>query len=530
MRGAEAAPYQFGPTEQPTFQGGPYSPAHHPARRLAYLVVALIVGVSAQLGNALVTVNLANISGSLGVTLSDAIWLSSVYVAANASGNLLLVRARIRFGIPAVTLGLLSAYAAATIIQLTIPGFATALLVRMASGAVATGLTTITIYNLLQVVPPKARALALLVGVSIPQLAVPLARLFPVTMLTVGQWQGLHMVELSITLTVIALMLLVPLPPSIRGKGFEPLDLLTFTLAFPGLVLFCGAIGAGRYLWWTDTPWIGVALVVAIILFVLAFLVEHHRANPLLLTEWISSKDILRFAVIALLVRFSLAEQTYGAIGLLTAGGLNNDQLHTLFLCVLGAMVLGIITAIVTLSPTRIPKQVLVATLAIGLGAWLDSDATNLTRPTQLYVSQSLLGFGACFFIGPALLYGFGRVIQLGQNYLVSFLIVFSVSQNVGGLLGSSLLGTYQVMRAKAHAAALSEHLSAADPQVAARLAQQGSAGLYSALQREASVLAFNDIFRLVAVLALITAVYIAYLIVLARLRTSPPHSEGKRA
>jgi hypothetical protein len=99
-------------------------------------------------------------------------------------------------------------------------------------------------------------------------------------------------------------------------------------------------------------------------------------------------------------------------------------------------------------------------------------------------------------------------VLQLGPNYVISFLVVFSVSQNVGGLLGASLLGTYQVTRARDHALALSEHLVAADPQVAARLAQQGPAALFGAVQREANILAFNDVFFLVACLAAAIGLY----------------------
>ena len=52
---------------------------------------------------------------------------------------------------------------------------------------------------------------------------------------------------------------------------------------------------------------------------------------------------ILRFAAVALLVRMALAEQTYGSVGLLASSGLNNEQLRTLFLIVLGAMLLGIV-------------------------------------------------------------------------------------------------------------------------------------------------------------------------------------------
>lgn len=510
--------YRFGPTEQPLFPGSPYAPQHHPLRKIAYVAVALLIGVSASLGNALITVNLQNVAGSMGVTLSDAAWLSSMYVAFNASANLLLVRARMQWGIPRVTHTLLVIYAATALLQLATPGFGTALIVRAASGIAATGLTTMTIYNLLQIFQPKLRPLALLFGISITQFAVPLARLFPVSLLVVGEWQGLHLFELGLTLAMIAALWAVPLPPSVCTQAFEWLDFLTVGLVLPGMVLLCGAIGVGRYVWWTDTPWVGAALALSLCLLTAALVIEYNRERPLLQIRWIGSREILRFAGVALLVRFALAEQTYGTIGLLTAGGLNNDQLHTLFAIVMVAMVLGTAAAAFTLTISNIPWQVMIAAAIIGVGALLDSHSSPVTRPVDLYLSQALLGFGTCLFIGPALIYGFFRVIQLGPNFLVSFLVLFSASQNIGGLLGSSLLGTYQVISAHAHAAALSEQLMASNPIVAARLSQQGVGGLYAALQNQAAFLAFNDVFRAVAVLAFATAFYILVNIVLGRL------------
>ncbi|MEJ0043390.1 MAG: hypothetical protein WDM81_14740 [Rhizomicrobium sp.] len=87
-------------------------------------------------------------------------------------------------------------------------------------------------------------------------------------------------------------------------------------------------------------------------------------------------------------------------------------------------------------------------------------------------------------------------------------------------------------MAAKAHAAALSDQIIAADPLVAARLqggavrifhrarrsgaARRGRCGLLGrSLANEANVLAFNDVFRLVAWLSLATALYLGYLIIL---------------
>ncbi len=75
-------------------------------------------------------------------------------------------------------------------------------------------------------------------------------------------------------------------------------------------------------------------------LFATGLLIEHYRKSPLLQIGWIGSSEILRFALVALVVRIALAEQTYGAVGLLTSGGLTNDQLHILFSLVIVGMVL----------------------------------------------------------------------------------------------------------------------------------------------------------------------------------------------
>jgi hypothetical protein len=503
------AAYVFTADEQAGFPGSPFSPRHSSGRKIAYAAIAVLIGISATFGNALVTVNLPVVAGLNGIDLVEASWLSSVFIAFNASGNLLLVRARITWGIPAVTRTLLVLYIMAALIELMRPGFATALAVRAVSGLTATGLTTLAIYHLLQLFPGRLQPLGLCVGMTLPQFGTPLARLVPVEILAAGQWHGLQLMEVAGALVVLAATVAFPLPPSRRSSAFKPLDFVTIGLVLPGLVLLCGAVGAGRYAWWTDTPWVGATLATAIGLLGAGVAIEHVRVQPLLQIRWLATRDILRLVAVALLVRFALAEQTYGAIGLLGLGGINNDQLHGLFIVIAVAMAAGSITAAVTLSERRLPYQVATAALFIAVGAWMDSSANSLTRPGELYLSQAMLGFGACLFLGPALLYGLLRVLKLGPTYLVSLIVVFSISQNVGGLIGSAFLGSYQVVQAKTHAMALSEHLVVGDTQVTQRIAAQGAGGLYQVLQREAAVLAFDDVFRLVAVIALATACWV---------------------
>ncbi|MBU1375072.1 MAG: MFS transporter [Alphaproteobacteria bacterium] len=528
--------YVFAPEERPLFPGSPYSPRHTTQRRIGYALVAVLMAIVASLGNALVTVNIPNLAGALGVYTVEASLLPAAFVAMNACANLLLIKARQQFGIPAITHTLLVIYAAAALAQMIIPGFGMALVVRGVSGMAAAGLTTMTIYCLLQVVPPAKRPAALVAGISLGQFGSPLARLFPIEMLALGGWQGLHLVEAGLALAALAALLALPLPPSDKTQAFEPLDFVTVALVVPAVSLICAVLGVGRLAWWTDTPWIGVALAVAVPLLVAALVIEHNRARPLLQTKWIGSLDIARLAIVALLVRLALAEQTYGAVGLLTSAGLTNDQLHTLFGFVLLAMAIGLAVTLATISPDRIPYLIIAASLIIALGAGLDTSATNLTRPAQLIWSQALIAFGTMLFIGPALAYGFLRMLERGPSHLVTFIVLFSTTQNLGGLAGSALLGTYQVVAARGHATALAEKVLPADPAVAARLqagaqglsgaitdpvarAAQGAGALGQALVREANILAFNDVFRLVAALAVLTALYVIYIRVFNTIR-----------
>jgi len=512
------APYEFAPEERPLFPGSPYSPAHPTHHRLAYAAIAVLMALAATLGNALVTVNLPNLSGALGVYTAEASLLPAAYVAMNACANLLLIKARQQFGIPGVTHALLIAYAAAGLLQFIAPGFETALLIRAMSGMTAAGLSTMTIYNLLQVVPPDKRPAALVAGISLGQFGTPLARLFPVEMLALGNWHGLHLIEVALALAALAALLAMPLPPSDRVPAFERLDFVTIALVVPAMSLLCGVLSLGRLVWWTESPAVGIALAVAIPLFVAAFLIEHNRERPLIQTRWIGTRDMARFAIIAVLVRLALAEQTYGAVGLLTSAGLTNDQLRGLFAWVLVAMVLGLGVTLATITPPRIPYLIMVAALTIALGAWLDTHSNNITRPAQLIWSQALLAFGSMLFIGPGLAYGFLRMLEKGPGHLVTFIVLFSTTQNIGGLAGSALLGTYQVISARAHALALSERVLLSDPQAAARF-QGGAANLSAAITREANILAFNDVFRFVAVLALLTFAYLVYVRVFNILR-----------
>ena len=528
--------YEFRPEDQPSFPGGPFAPPHPPLRRLGYAAIGLWIGATATFANAMVTVNVPNLSGEYAAYVAELSWFPAIYVAANACSNTMLVKARAQFSMPNVMRVLLLAYIVAAAMQFFVHGFAAEAVLRFVSGLVAGGMTTTGIYYLLQVVPPKARAIALVTGLGLTQLGTPLARLLPVDLISAHGWFGQHCIELATVLTTLMLITLLPLPPTPRSRCFQRLDFVTVAFLLPAVLLICGVLNRGRLAWWTDTPWLGVDLAVAIPLLTVAIAIEAGRERPLIRIGWLGTREFLGFVVIALLMRLALAEQTYGAVGLLTSGNLDNDQLRELFGWVIVSMLAGIGACVLTLSPQALPKQVIVASLAIAAGAWMDSHANDLTRPEQLYLSQSLIGFGTCMFIGPTMAHGILKVIRLGPDYFVTLVVVFSMTQNIGGLIGSALLGSYQTVATRTHFQELAERMPAGDIQVANRVAgstrvlagtitdpgiraQQGGASLAASMTREATVLAYNDVARLVWRLALGNALLVAFLTLISAVR-----------
>jgi len=367
-------------------------------------------------------------------------------------------------------------------------------------------------------------------GLGLTQLALPLARVFSTELLEFGEWRGLYLFELGLAIFALACVLALKLPPGDRYRVFEKLDAATFVLFAGGSAGLAAVLSLGRVLWWTSTPWLGMVLAGSIVLLCAAVAIEHNRKQPMLNTRWLASGDILRLALAVVLLRLVLSEQATGAIGFFQGIGLNNDQMHTLFWLMLLGATCGIVASALLINPDHITEHLITAVAAIAIGCFLDARATSLTRPEQMYASQFLLAFGSTFFVAPAMVAGIGRVATQPGN-LISFVVMFGMAQNMGGLLGSAFLGTLQTVREKFHANQLMDHLVLTDPQVAARLqayaaayaralpdaaARQNQAmrTLSGVVTREATVLAYNDVFLTIGLIAIATLIwFLLYLI-----------------
>jgi MFS family permease len=510
---------------------------------IACIAASILLWTTQGLGMNLIAANTAQIQGALGATLTETSWLIAAYMAPNVSLTILLVKIRTQFGLRLFAEVGIAIFVLASTLHLFVFDLQSAVAVRFVAGCAASPISTLGFLYMLDAFPQAKKltwgvSLALTLNTMMPMVA----RLISPYLLDIEPWRGLLILEAGLALSSLTFVYLLPLTPAPRAKVLHWLDFVSYPLLAIGFGGLAVTMSLGRYYWWFEADWIGILLALSILCIALAAAIEVNRDTPMLNIQWLTSREIVHFAAIMLIFRLALSEQSAGAIGLFQTLGLLNEQSQELYLVMVAASIAGGITCALVLKPDRVPAIHAMALVCIATGAFIDSHATNLTRPSNMYLSQALIAFGGMLFLPPALLVGMTKTLQRGPTFLTSFFAVFLFTQSLGGLMGSALFGTFVTWREKFHSSHLVEHLALTDPVVAGRIRQlatsygrviadpqllnaEGAALLAQQATREANVLAYNDAFLMIAALATVAliALILHALYSRLRLRLAPP-------
>ncbi|HJE64490.1 MAG TPA: MFS transporter, partial [Alcaligenes faecalis] len=388
-----------------------------------------------------------------------------------------------------------------------------------ASGFSGAAASTLGVLYMLQAFPRRLLGKALVLGVSITQMATPLAWVLSPSLIELGNWHGLYSFEAGMALCSFAAVVLLKLPPGYQIKAFEKLDFLAFALFAPAAGLLIAFLTQGYIRWWFNDTSLAWMMMASLFLFTVCSFLEYHRVNPLLKVRWLAQGSTIYFAVGAMILRFITTEQNYGMVNMLRSLGMGSEQMQPLFWVVFVGIVCGIVLSAVTFGPKTILVQVFAAILLIGVSSFMDFGRTSLDRPQDFFYSQFVLSVGAGMFMGPLVMIGFKQAFKYGPDHIVTFIVLLNVTQTLGGLMGTATLSTFQQQRQQHHYAAIVSHVNVAEPLVANRLKQQqqavgstvtdpmlraatGTAQLAQIARREASVRAYNDVFLLIGILA----------------------------
>lgn len=519
--------YQFKPHEQPIMVGSPANPDHPARRKLFYLLIGIFVGLTASFQNGLLVANLTQIQGQLGLTPAEGGWISVSYNMTNACITVLLYKIRQQFGMSLFSKVTLFFLLAATSLQwlisshlldtpnIRIEPYYLEIVARGLSGMVASGMTILGLFYCLQGMPTVKRTSGLILGFGLVQFGIPLSRIISPYLAIDGQLENLFLFQLGLALICFGLINILELPPGNTEKVFEKLDFLSFAFFASGLAALAVILVQGRVLWWT-TPWLVYPLMIAIVGISIALWIETHRKNPMLQVRWMRSRNIIAFMTTGAVMRILLSEQNVGAAGLLANLGYGNDQLVTFYAVIVAASVLALVISIFSTNPMDLRRPVIFAVALIALGSWMDVGVSINSAPYMFYISQFLIAFAAVYFMGPLVFEGFLRAIASGPAYIISFSVIFGISQTVGGLAGAAAIQAFTTIRTQVHYADMVGSLNLGDPAFSAQVAgtrnvlsnqttdaaQAKVAAMSQVLQgiqRQATVSAYSDLFFLMA-------------------------------
>jgi MFS family permease len=521
-------PQSASPADAPATEASTETPAPIPAappamepmsafRGAGYMVAAVVLSLAQGLGMNFISANLLQIQGSLGATTNEATWLMAAYMAPNVSLSLALIKIRTQYGLRNFAEISIVVFVAVSLMHLLVNDYHSALVLRFFAGVAAAPMSSLAFLYMLQPFPPaKKMNIGLCVALANMSIAAPVARLISAPLLDLGGWHSLYLMEIAVAMMALGAVYLLPLTPVPRAKVISFADIVSYLLIAVGFGCLAIVLTVGRLYWWTEAPWIGMLLAGSIVSLISAAIIELNRDAPLIDIRWLTSKEVLHFMGVLIIFRIALSEQSSGAYGLFQTLGLSPDQTRVMWAAILVSSVVSGLICSTLMKPGREPFIHAAALIMIGVGAYMDSQSTNVTRPEQMIVSQMLIAVGGALFLPPALAAGLMSALKNGPNYILSFVIVFLTTQSLGGLFGSALLGSFLTIREKFHSSYLVEHISLTDPIVAQRVSQLSGAygkvltdkallnaeGLQMLSQqatREANVLAYNDLFLLVA-------------------------------
>lgn len=506
--------------ERPAMPGSPATLYHRPMVRAAYLSVGCLILVTYGLANGFVSADLPAIQGEFGLTPVEGTWISTLYFMMYVSANLLVFKARQQFGVQRFAEVAVCVFAFVALLHLFGDSYPALLILRAIMGLAAAPLVTLGLFYVTQAFPKARVGSGMCIALGLVQLSIPLGWSLSPFLTNNATWQPLYTFEFGLALVSMAAVFILKLPRGIRLTVFEWNDLLSYALIAPALALIVAVLGQVRTQWWSDNPWMAYALITAIILLLAAFAFESGRKNPLIQTSWLGSAELLRFLIGSFGIRFIMSEQTFAAVGVMRTLGMGPDQLQALYALIACSMVLGAVVAAFMFAPNRMIPMILAAIALIIFAGFHDGNLTSLTRPHDLYLGQIAISCAAGMFMGPLLVIGVTRAMSHGVAYMVTFAVLFGVSQSAGGLSGAAVYSIFQQYREHAYSSQMVSHLDTGNPLVASRIAAQsqalasvivdpalrsaeGAASLAQAATQQANVRAYVDVFVLNCFVAL---------------------------
>jgi DHA2 family multidrug resistance protein len=477
------------------------------------------------LDTSIANVALNNIAGSMSVSYSEATWVLTSYLISNAIvlpltdwlGNRFQRKRFLLFCIFLFTLSSLFCGLSVSLLML--------LFMRVVQGIGGGAMAPISQAILMESFPARRQGTAqALFGLGV--VVAPVVGPVLGGWLTDSySWRWIFYINVPIGLVAMwAIQQTVEDPPWIRHSNAGPLDLVGLT----ALSLWLGcqevALDKGQEDDWFGSHLIRTMVVLAVLGFVVFIIRELRAPKPMVQLRIFANRN---YAVGTVLI-FITSVLIYG-IGLLTPQFLQQLMGYSSLNAGLATAPLGlgavISMVLVGFLVSRVDARAIVVFgfLVFAVAAYHFSQINLGISPWSIFWPQVLAGSAMGFLFVPVNVLG---TAPLRRDQLGSATGFMNLMRNVGGSVGIAMVSTFLARQSQVHQSVLTRHLAAGDPLMSSAVAglqhylsihhsHVGSGtlaalgALYRVLQQQSALLAFTDVYRALAGVALAATVLV---------------------
>lgn len=481
-------------------------------------LIAVVVSLATfmeVLDTTITNVSLSHIGGSLAASQDESTWVLTSYLVANGivlplSGWLGEVIGRKRYFILCIIGFTLTSFlcGAATSLPMLI-------VFRLLQGLAGGGLQPTQQAIIMDAFPPEKRGAVFgLTGITLI--------LAPALGPTLGGWitdnfSWRWIFFMNIPVGIIAALLVARLvqdPPHAIARGLQKLDGIGLGLIVLGIGTLQIVLDKGQQEDWFDSHFIISMTIGCITLLTAASLWLWRQQDAVVDLHLLQNKQYAVSCLLIFITGFALYSSS-ALIPLLVQSQMGYDATWAGLILSPGAACLVFLMPLVGKLVSKIAAPHLIRFgLALNMLGMLYTSTLNPTLDYQSFMLMRVVQvLGLPFLFIPVSTMAFRNIAPSSRGKASAF---FSLARNMGGSVGIALTTTYLTRHSQNHQSDLSSHLIAGAPVYEERLrlltatahthgmpaaaaGQQALGSLYHELQRQASFLAYQDSFMLLA-------------------------------
>jgi MFS transporter, DHA2 family, multidrug resistance protein len=482
--------------------------------------IAVLTGTfMVVLDSTVVNVSLSHIAGTLSATIEETTWALTTYLAANAVilpitgwlANYFGRRNLLMLSVASFTLASLFCGLAPTL---------TALIVfRIIQGASGGMMQPLSQAIMLESFPPHERGEAMaLWGIGIV-VAPILGPVLGGWLTDNYSWRWVFYINIPIGIAALVMIRRYVFDPSYIRRGSARMDYWGLGLMTVGIGSLQVALDQGQEEDWFGSDWITILMVLAvagIVLFIIRELVTKHPIVDL----WVFKDRTFAMGVVLTTLMSFVLFGSLITLPILLQALMGYSPLQAGFAMAPRGLGTLLLMPIVGLLIARMDARKIVA-LGFGLGAW------------TLYTLSSLnLQAGYWDYFWPQLIQGMAFALlfiplttttmdTIPNHAMGNATSIFNLLRNIGGGVGIAIVQTLLARDRQIQTNILGSNVTAYSPLVQRKLNQLGAAfaaqgadpveatrrahaAIWGMVQKQAAIMAFNNAFRLLAVIFLV--------------------------